>query len=170
MMTMKYLDSYNGHEIKVLCEGVHLYDATKIGYEESQDKEDIHGLGKADRNKDPDEAPQEDTVIGTKRGVKKYTLSLEILEKNKAVLEEGLDAERSGSEILTTTTVGSQKVNSLMDLRELTVVIQYPEINGLRRRAKFLGVEFTKISGDIAPGEAPGKKLSAKASSAKGLL
>ena len=162
-----YVDIYDGSEIAVLMEGVELFSLQSLGWDTDQKKEVKRSLGRRKRGNPVNDGTN---VIGISRGDLEITLDMEFLEFNGAILEQALSAKRSGEKVLEDFTIGNQTVRCLQDLRNLSIVINYPVINGVRRKGKFFGVEITKQSGEVKIGEAPGQKCSAIATSCEGLV
>ncbi len=157
----------DGSEISLLVDGVELYSATSIEWTAKQAKKFIRSLGRKKYKKPLNRGTN---VIGVERGDLEVEFTIELKELNAALLEEVVQAERSGQTELKTTLVAGQAVENLFDLRNLTVLIQPPVRNGVRKPIEFFGVEFTEDSGSVKIGEAPGRKLSAIAEAMDGAI
>lgn len=165
-----YVDTFDGAEIAVTCDGKKIMELQSISWKASQKKEVIHAMGHVNRNRNPEEAEQNTSAIGISRGVKEYTLDVEVKERNHAIFEDPSYEANSTSEEVTRFKLGEQIVQDPLDLRNLKIVIIYPEINKRTRRPTFYGVEFTDNEGGASNDEAPGRKLSAIATHATGLV
>lgn len=167
MANENYVSIYDGHEILVLADGTELFSLQSLSWDTDQKKEVKRGIGRQKRGQAANSGAN---VIGTSRSPMDISLSMEFLEISSALLEAPLMAQRSGEKVLESFTLNGQTVECLQDLRNLTIVISYPVINGIRRKAYFYGVEFTKDSGGVKIGEAPTRKCDAIATGCKGLV
>lgn len=157
-MSDGFVHGYSGEEISLICEGVKIAGLQNLSWKESQSKSVIRGAGHR--------LPH---AMG--RGPKSYELDFEIKELNNAMIEEEVMAERSGSTQLKTFRVGDQEFTSLMDLRNLTILLIYPEKNGLQKTVRFFGFEFDEHSGSFSVDEESiGRKVSGVAINASGLV
>ncbi len=167
MPEWKHLDTYDGTELKVLCNGILVASLNSLDWKASQNKSVKHAVGHVNRNSTQNKG---NSATGIQRGVKDYTLNLEVHEMNKALLTEAVDEEKSQKETLSSFTIDGQTYEDLLDLRGLEILILYPEVNNTRRRAKFFGVEFTDNEGGLNTEEVKARKLSAIATGATGLI
>jgi hypothetical protein len=167
MATSGYIDCFDGTEIAVTIDGIKLYGLDKLGWKASQKKEFKRGIGLRKRGEPANSGKD---VIGVSRGPVEFTWDAEITEVNNALLEPVVNAARAGETELDEFSINGQTARCLHDLRNLEIVITYPAINGVRRKPKFLDVEFTEDSGEIKHGETPGRKVSGIAAGAEGLV
>jgi len=153
-----FIQGTSGEEISVLVDGIKLMGIQNLSWKASQPKTPIRGAGY--------NLPH---AMG--RGVKSFELDFEIKELNKAVIEEAVNSPRSRKVTLKKFKIGSREFSDLLDLRNLTILIIYPEKNNFTRNPRFLGFEFSEVSGGFSlDDESVGRKLSGTALTAEGLV
>jgi len=158
MATQGYVDGTSGSDIALLVDGVKIAALQNLSWKASQSKSPIHGAGH-----------RKPHAMG--RGIKEYELDFEVKELNMPVLEPIVNAARSETVKSTSFRIGDVEFTDLLDLRDLTILVLYPEKNGFQREMKFTGFEFTDNEGSFAfDEEAVGRKLSGVALDGEGLV
>ena len=153
-----YIQGTSGEEISLLVDGIKIMGLQNLSWKANQSKSVIRGAGF-----------RKPHAMG--RGPKSYEVDFEIMELNKAVIEEAVNSPRSSEKQLKTFVVGDQEFTDLLDLRNLTVLIMYPSKNNMQRIIRFLGFEFTDVEGGYAvDDESVGRKMSGIAMDAEGLI
>lgn len=144
------IDGVTGEEIIVKFDEVRIMTVESLDYTVKQEKKMLYGCG-------------EGKAFGRARGPKKYELSFTVKAVNRALLYDTAD---EGA-----VKIGDKIYDSLMDFRNMTIQVIYPEPNaGDKIVRTFTGVEFTEDKGAIKLEEAEGRTLTAEATGASGLV
>lgn len=159
MPNQGYIEGYAGQEICLTVDGIKIMSLQKLTWKATQKKSIIRGAG----------YPNTPHAVG--RGPKEYELDFEVKELNQAVIVEQTNARNGARKELKTFKVGEQEVSDILDLRNMTVLVMYPDKNNVVRTLKFTGVEFTGNEGGFSlEDESVGRKLTAIAMNGEGLI
>jgi len=150
-------DGITGDDVVIYMDGIRLFNAENLDWEETQEKEELLGTGGKGK------------AFGRLRKGKKYPISLTIIEVNQALLVPP-EEFRPGQGDVKVFNLDGTEYASLMDLRNLTITARYPNQDGTTRVLRWKNFEFTKNAGSIAVDDALKRSLDGTAILAEGLI
>ena len=151
------VDGVTLDECNVFLDDTKLFTAQNVDVTENQDKTLLHGPG------------NEGKAFGRKRGQKAYTFSMTVIAVNQALLvppEDFLGNKGTTKSFF----INGVEYKSLLDLRNMTLVIRYPDQDGTRKETKLIGVEFNDHASKLSLNEAETRDLSGDAIDQRGFI
>jgi len=157
-MTTQNVDGYTGKEWSLRVNGIKIAAVQDFKYTATQDVELLEGAGFEDPH----------ALIASGRA---YKFSFSIKQLNKAVLDPVVDASRAEEFEQYTFELDGQKVDSLLDLRNLNIKMGLPKKNNYLRAPEFIDCRLTKDEGGFSLSDKIlGRSFEGVARKAKGLL